>query len=149
MRIVADTSGIVAAVVAAEPEHAACRSVLSEAAEVFVSPCVVTEVCFLLQFGGHAAAVHHFLANLTDGFYEIVPLETRDFATIDALMEKYDGGLKRKRAKPGTLDLADAHNVVIAARRETNLLLTLDQDYRAVKPLAGLPHFALLPDDLG
>jgi predicted nucleic acid-binding protein len=147
MRIVADTSGIVAAIVAAEPAHAACRRVLEEASEVFVSPCVVTETCHLLRAGGHARAVAGFLANLAGGFYELVPLAAEDCGTAAELMDTYQGVLQRKCSKRDTLDLADAHNVIIAGRRQTNALLTLDQDYRFIRPLSGLPYFALLPQD--
>ncbi|MDR1185986.1 MAG: PIN domain-containing protein [Bifidobacteriaceae bacterium] len=149
MRIVADTSGIVAAVVSAEPTHAECRRVLEDATEVFISPCVATETCYLLRAGGHDRAVAGFLANLAQGFYEIVPLAAGDCAPVAALMETYRDALRRKRPKPGTIDLADAHNVVIADRRHTTSLLTLDQDYRFVRPLSGMPFFTLLPEDLG
>jgi predicted nucleic acid-binding protein len=102
----------------------------------------------LLRAGGHEQAVSGFLSNLAEEFYEIVPLTAHDAEQVDALMTVYRDRFSRKRPKPGTLDLADAHNVIIAARIGTTSLLTLDQDYRSVCPLAGLPYFTLLPDDL-
>jgi predicted nucleic acid-binding protein len=57
--------------------------------------------------------------------------------------------MQRKRRKPGSLDLADAMNVVVAAAKGTNLIVATDQDYRRVVPLSGHPAFALLPHDLG
>ncbi|MDR1214428.1 MAG: PIN domain-containing protein [Propionibacteriaceae bacterium] len=149
MRIVADTSGVVAAIVAAEPAHEGCRQALEDASEVFISPCVVTETCYLLRAGGHAGAVSGFLANLAEGFYTIVPLVAEDCGLMDSLLKSYADQLRRQRPKPGTIDVADAHNVVIAAQAETTLLLTLDQDYRAIRPLAGPPFFTLVPADLG
>ncbi|MDR1077726.1 MAG: PIN domain-containing protein [Propionibacteriaceae bacterium] len=148
MRIVADTSGVVAAIVTAEPAHEDCRHALEDASEVFISPCVVTETCYLLQAGGHADAVSGFLTNLADGFYTIIPLKAEDCDLMDSLLKSYADQLRRKRPKPGTIDLADAHNVVIAAQTETTLLLTLDQDYRAIRPLTGPPFFTLVPADL-
>lgn len=47
------------------------------------------------------------------------------------------------------LDLADAVNVVLAARFQTNVVLTLDhRDLRAVRPLTHHAAFRLLPDDV-
>ncbi|WP_407674995.1 PIN domain-containing protein [Phaeacidiphilus oryzae] len=47
------------------------------------------------------------------------------------------------------LNLADAVNVVLAERYETEAVLALDRrDFRAVTPLTGHRAFRLLPDDL-
>lgn len=46
------------------------------------------------------------------------------------------------------LDLADAVNVALAARHQTDTLLILDRlDFRALRPLSHLQAFRLLPDD--
>lgn len=55
--------------------------------------------------------------------------------------------MERKRRKPGSLDLADAMNIVIASRYGINVLLATDQDYRITQPLSGHPYFVLLPHD--
>ncbi|MFT4163948.1 MAG: hypothetical protein QM650_01745 [Microlunatus sp.] len=62
-------------------------------------------------------------------------------------MGRYRGSIQRKRRKPGSFDLTDAMNVVLAAAQGTNLLVATDQDYRAVVPLSGHPAFVLLPYD--
>jgi predicted nucleic acid-binding protein len=47
------------------------------------------------------------------------------------------------------LDLADAVNVVLAERYETDTILTLDRrDFRAIAPLTDHKVFRLFPDDL-
>jgi predicted nucleic acid-binding protein len=55
--------------------------------------------------------------------------------------------MHRKGRKPGSLDLADAMNVVIAGSHGTNLLVATDEDYRTVRPLTGHPGFLLVPRD--
>lgn len=64
-----------------------------------------------------------------------------------ALIKRYEGRMERKRRKPGSLDLADAMNFVVAERYATNLLLATDQDYRVTTPLSGHHYFVILPDD--
>ncbi len=47
------------------------------------------------------------------------------------------------------LDLADAVNVVLAERYETDTILTLDRrDFRTITPLTDHKFFRLFPDDL-
>lgn len=55
--------------------------------------------------------------------------------------------MDRKRRKPGSLDLADAMNVVVAGSLGTNLVVATDQDYRVVEPLSGHGYFTILPAD--
>ncbi|MDR2379546.1 MAG: hypothetical protein LBD70_09015, partial [Bifidobacteriaceae bacterium] len=64
------------------------------------------------------------------------------------LIEQYRGGISRKRPKPGSIDLADAMNVITAAHKQTNVIITADQDYRWIAPTSGHTSFRLLPWDL-
>ena len=147
MRLVADTSAIIAAIVSTEPRHDECLKVLTDATHVFLTDHVATEVCHLLQAAGYGHVVPAFLDDIVDGFYEIVHLDSVDYGTARELILHYEGTIRRKKLKSGSLDLADAMNVVAAARMETTLLASLDQDYRRVSPLNGLQYFTLLPDD--
>ncbi|MBK7821085.1 MAG: PIN domain-containing protein [Tessaracoccus sp.] len=149
MRVIADTGGIVAAINTAEPGHAEFLGVLESASAVFVTPLVVTEVHHVLTSAGLGEAADDFLDDVGGGFYDLVNPSVADFAKASELVQRYRGSMQRKRRKPGSLDLADAMNVVVAAAKGTNLIVATDQDYRRVVPLSGHPAFALLPQDLG
>jgi len=147
MRVVADTSAIIAAIVTSESRHDDCLSVLTEATHAFLTPHVATEVCHLLAAAGYQSAVAGFLDDITNGFFEIVHQEARDYEMAKDLILRYDGKIRRKKLKGGSLDLADAMNVIAAARAETTVIASLDQDYRMITPLTGPRYFTLLPDD--
>ena len=147
MRLIADTGGIVAAMNSAEPDHESYRATLESASMALISPLVVAEVHYLLSTVGAHEAAHGFLEDLAGGFYELAPLSHEDYATAATLIASYEGRMERKRRKPGSLDLADAVNVVIAKRYMTNMILATDQDYRIVTPLSGHHYFVLLPQD--
>lgn len=148
MRLVADTGGIVAAMNSAEPDHELYRATLESAPVAVISPLVVAEVHYLLSSVGAHAAAHDFLEDLAGGFYELASIASEDFAVASGLIRRYEGRMERKRRKPGSLDLADALNIVIANRYATNMILATDQDYRVATPLSGHPYFTLLPTDL-
>lgn len=147
MRLIADTGGIVAAMNTAEPDHKRFLAALESASMAVVSPLVVTEVHYLLSTIGAHEAAHGFLQDLAGGFYEIASPTPDDYATASSLIQRYEGRMERTRRKPGSLDLADAMNIVIARRYATNLLLATDQDYRATVPLSGHHYFVILPQD--
>lgn len=147
MKLIADTGGIVAAMNSAEPDHQSYRSALESASMAAVSPLTVAEVHYLLSTAGAHEAAHDFLEDLAGGFYELAALTSEDYAAAAALIKRYEGRMERKRRKPGSLDLADAMNIVIAKRYATNMILATDQDYRITTPLSGHGYFILLPQD--
>ena len=147
MRLVADTGGIVAAMNSAEPDHELYRDTLESAATAVISPLVVAEVHYLLSTIGAHGAANDFLEDLAGGFYELAAIAPGDYATAAGLIKRYEGRMERKRRKPGSLDLADAVNIVIANRYSTNMILATDQDYRVTTPLSGHHYFVLLPMD--
>jgi len=147
VRLIADTGGIVAAMNAAEPEHESFRATLESASMAVVTPLVVAEVhCVLSSAGAHEAA-NDFLEDLAGGFYELAAVLGENYAVAAALIKRFEGRLERKRRKPGSLDLADAMNIVVAKRYGTNLMLATDQDYRVATPLSGHHYFVILPQD--
>ncbi|MCL2471037.1 MAG: PIN domain-containing protein [Propionibacteriaceae bacterium] len=148
MRLVADTSVIVAAIIRSEPRHDECNALLDQATHAFITPHVTAEVFYLLSAVGHNEAALDFLTDVTDGFYELVNPQPDDYRVARDLVARYGGQLVRKRPKPGSLDLADAMNTVVAAKQETTIIATLDQDYRQIEPLNGPKFFTLLPDDI-
>lgn len=147
MRLIADTGGIVAAMNTAEPQHEQFLTTLESASIAVISPLVVAEVHYLLSTVGAHEAAHDFLQDLAGGFYELAAPNAEDYSAAADLIKRYEGRMERKRRKPGSLDLADAMNIVIAKNYATNLLLATDQDYRVTTPLTGHHYFVILPQD--
>jgi predicted nucleic acid-binding protein len=147
VKLVADTGGIVAAMNSAEPDHELYRAALESAATAVISPLVVAEVHYLLSTIGAHGAANDFLEDLAGGFYELAAIAAEDYAVAAALIKRYEGRTERKRRKPGSLDLVDAVNIVLAHRHSTNLILATDQDYRVTTPVSGHHYFVLLPMD--
>jgi predicted nucleic acid-binding protein len=148
VRVIVDSGGAIAAMNTAEPRHKEFYGVLSRASAAVISPLVIAEVHYLLNAGGVPDAAAAFLEDVAGGFYEIAAPVAEDYAQAARLIVQYEGKMERKRRKPGSLDLADAVNVVLAQRHATSLLLATDQDYRHVMPLTGHPYFRILPYDL-
>ena len=147
MRLVADTSVIIAAILESEPRHVESNRVLTQATHVFLTPHVSAEVYYLLAAAGYHQAAQCFLSDISGGFYELVNPDAADYEVAKELIQHYEGKTHRKKPKSGSLDMADAMNVIAAARQETTMIATLDQDYRIVKPLSGPAYFTLVPDD--
>ena len=143
MIVIADTSGLFAAFDKSQPDHSAARSVMLDE-HLLISPLVLTELDHLTRrdLGFHASVsiMDALAARMESGQYRLAAIQVADLR-----------GAQRVRMAYASLelDLADALNVVLAERHQTNLLLTLDhRDFRTVKPLS--PRFAafqLLPTD--
>ena len=144
MIVVADTSGIIAASDRNARESAACQGVLRDAGTVIVSPLVLTEVDHLAKarLGGRArTAIIDFILGQVRQSRFLIP-ET-GLEVLGA------GRMTQQRYASLDLDLADAVNVVLAAKYRTHTVLTLDRrDFRAIRPLTPHKWFRLLPDDL-
>jgi uncharacterized protein len=142
--VIADTSGIIAASDRNTPERSACERVLREAGTVVISPLVLAEVDHLAKarFGSHARSVIiNFIRERARQSRFEIPATGID--VLDA------AGEVQVRYADLDLDLADAVNVVLAARYRTNDVLTIGRrDFRAIRPLTPHRWFRLLPDDL-
>lgn len=147
MRLVADTGGIVAAMNSAEPGHDRFRATLESASLAVITPLVIAEVHYLLSAAGQHEAAHDFLDDVAGGFYELAAPTPEDYGAAAGLIKRYQGRMERKRRKPGSLDLADAMNIVTANRYATNILLATDAGYRVTTPLSGHHYFVILPQD--
>lgn len=142
--VVADTSGLLAALDSAHPEHQGATEALMAAGLLVMSPLLLAEIDHVAtrELGREAAA------SAVDDIRRwmrvsriIVPEVTEThLATAQAVRARYRGL---------DLDLADAVNVALAADYDTDAVLTLDRrDFRAVRPLGRHKSFRLLPDDL-
>jgi predicted nucleic acid-binding protein len=148
MRLVVDSGGIVAALNEDEPDSARFADALAQATSAFITPLVIAETHYVLSSQGARDAADDLLRDVAAGFFELIQPTARDYAAAADLIQHYAGQMQRKRRKPGSLDLADAMNVVIAGRVGTNLILSTDQDYRSVRPLTGQPAFIVVPYDV-
>lgn len=144
MIVIGDTSGVVAAINSADPEHHAARSAWRQASTTIVSPLVFLEIeHIMVREGGRSAAyaVNDWLLEQTETLRVQVPeVSAMTLGRARRVQDRY----ARLR-----LDLTDAVNVVLAEAYETPAVLTLDRrDFRAVRPLTDHEGFLLLPDDL-
>lgn len=143
MIVVADTSGLLAAVDDGHPDGPAARRALDEAGTLIVSPMLLSELDHVARRVLGREAAHQViddLARWTKAGRVVLPRITPDgLQTAQAVRVRY-ADLR--------LDLADAFNVVLAAEFNTDAVLTLDRrDFRAVTPLTHHEAFRLLPDD--
>ena len=144
MIIIGDTSGLIAALNIANPEHQAARVALREASVTVVSPLVFAEIEHVITRNtdrNTAGQINDWLLQQEGAMRILVPevaaSTLRKARTVQALYADL------------RLDLADAVTVVLAEQYETDSVLTLDRrDFRAVRPLSSHPAFRLLPDDL-
>jgi uncharacterized protein len=141
--IIADTSGIIAASDRNSDDFAACRSVLQEAGTVVISPLVLAEVDHLAKarFGSPArSAIIDFIVKESVIERILIPATGPEVLQPARAVQRQYADLD--------LDLADAVNVVLAARHATIDLLTLDErGFRAIRPLTSHRWFRLLPHD--
>jgi predicted nucleic acid-binding protein len=138
MTLVCDTSGLVAAYDVNDKSHQDVVDFLDDVREpLVVSPFVAAEVDYLLM--KYAGTADPFIADLADGVYQLEFVSRPDLVEIAELNARY---------RDLKLGLADASNVVLAARHVTTRLLTFDRrDFRAVTPLRAGDAFVLLPEE--
>lgn len=142
--VVADTSGLLAALDSTHPEHQGASEALMTAGLLVMSPLLLAEIDHVATHElGRDAAV-----NAVDDIRRWMRVSR---VVVPEITETHLGTAQSLRARYGSLDLdlADAVNVALAADYDTDAVLTLDRrDFRAVRPLGRHKCFRLLPDDL-
>ena len=141
--VVADTSGLLAALDGTHPAGAAARTVLDEAGTLIVSPVLLAELDHVGTRVLGAAATYEAIDDLARwSRSERVVLPTITVDVLDTAQQV------RARYAGLRLDLAGAVNVALAAQYRTNAILTLDhRDYRTISPLTAHGAFLVLPED--
>lgn len=144
MIVIGDTSGLVAALNASDPEHETARNALRRAALTVVSALVLLEIEFVITRNADRRTAHTandwLLAQERTGRVTIPAVSAATLRKARVVQDRYAAL---------SLDLTDAVNVVLAEEHETETILTLDRHaFRAITPLTGAHHFRLLPDDL-
>lgn len=141
--VVADTSGLVAALDAKHPEGRRANEVLDRAGMLVVSPVLLSELDHVATRVLGRTAAHQAVDDIrrwARAGRVVLPTITAD--TLDIAQQV------RNRYTDLDLDLADAVNVALAAEFRTDAVLTLDQrDFRTVAPLTPHPAFRVLPFD--
>jgi predicted nucleic acid-binding protein len=142
--VVADTSGLLAALDSAHPEHHAANEAIMAAGLLVMSPLLLAEIDHVAtrELGREAAV---------SAIDDIRHWMRRGRTSVPEITEDHLGVAQSVRARYAglDLDLADAVNVALAADYNTDAILTLDRrDFRAVRPLGRYKAFRVLPDDL-
>lgn len=134
--ILVDTGPLVAAADAEDQLHELCAEALQRAEPpLLVSGPVIAEVCYLLVRAGGPGAEAPFLRSFHDGFLTLVDLEPEDLVRAADLVERY---------ADLPLDAADACTVALAERLDVGDVITIDNDFRVVRP-AHVEAFSIAP----
>lgn len=136
--ILADTSGIFAALDRSQRSHETARAVVETGEPLVISPFVLAELDYLLSTRISLLASIELLRDVEEGAYELAAFTSRDVGDARGIIMRYhDLGI----------GLADASIVVLAGRYACDRVLTLDErHFRALKTTDGLA-FTLLPAD--
>ena len=142
--VVADTSGLLAALDSTHPEHGAANEAIMAAGLLVMSPLLLAEIDHVAtrELGREAAI---------SAVDDIRRWMGRGRVVVPEITEDHLGAAQSVRARHAALnlDLADAVNVALASDYDTDAILTLDRrDFRALRPLSRHKAFRLLPDDL-
>lgn len=106
---------------------------------LLLSPFIVAELDYLLLTRHGRRSESLFLSDVARGVYRLEHISAHDIDVAEEYLARYEAL---------ELGVADASNVVIAARHKTAKILTLDErHFRAITPLTGEPSFVLLPGD--
>jgi predicted nucleic acid-binding protein len=139
--VVVDTAPVVALADKRDPLHRRIDEILgTEIGELVIPAPAIAEIDYLLgrRLGRQSRLA--FLDDLVAGRFTVADLDSGDYAVIAELERQYhdvDAGL------------TDLSAIVVAARYQTNHLVTFDQrHFRTLRPLEG-GHFTLLPSDEG
>jgi predicted nucleic acid-binding protein len=142
--VVADTSGLLAALDDDHPAQRRAADVLQQAGTVVISPVLLGELDHVarrvLGRAAASAAIDDIRRWARAGRAVVAPIDADALDMAQSVRAQY---------ADLDLDLADAINVAVAADYRTNAILTLDhRDFRAVRPLTRHEAFLLLPGDL-
>jgi hypothetical protein len=137
--ILIDTSGLIAALDATEPNHAAAANALrTSGAPRILSPFVLAELDYLLAKRVSVAVARSVTEQVAQGAYQLEPFTIDDVAAAVRVMDRFP---------KLDLGLADASIVVLAERHAVRDVLTLDQrHFRVLRAPRDRP-FRLLPAD--
>lgn len=136
--IALDTGGLYALLDSSDSYHEAAHRVLADYdAPLLLSPLILAETDYLVAKRLGRRAERTFLAEVTDKVYRLVGFDDEDMESAAELVNTYNDM---------DIGIADASVAVIAARYRTVDLLSVDQHFRALRPLWGAAFRLLLRD---
>jgi predicted nucleic acid-binding protein len=140
--VIGDTSALIAFFNESDRHHQAVRQGIAATGHLVVSPCVLTELDYLIairQGPRTAKSVLSYVAGrVAAGRWEVPDIGSLLLAAHATLDDYPDIGL------------ADAMNVVLAREFRTDVIATFDyRHFRMVRPLTPHDAFRLLPNDIG
>jgi uncharacterized protein len=138
---IADTSALIALFNATDRNHELVRTGIGRVGHLVVSPCVLTELDYLIATrsgrGPARAALAYINGRVATGRWE-VPSIAPNLVAAHTLLGDYP-----------SIGLADAMNVVLAMAYNTDVVATMDRrHFRMIRPLTRHDSFRLLPDDV-
>ncbi len=135
--MIIDTSALLAYFDSDEPDHEAVSAVLGDTVEpLVVSPYVVAELDYLVASRLGVSAELAVLAELAGGAWDLPAIDSEGLSQAREIIERY---------ADQRIGVADASNVVLAARYRTRTIVTLDRrHFDVLRPLAG-GRFLVLP----
>jgi uncharacterized protein len=135
--LIVDTSALLAFFDTDEPDHQVVSKILGAATEpLVVSPYVVAELDYLVASRSGTSAELAVLTELAAGAWDLPAFGAEDLASARSVVERY---------ADQRIGVADASNVILAARYHTRTIVTLDRrHFDVVRPLGG-GRFTVLP----
>ncbi|MFY9845842.1 MAG: PIN domain-containing protein [Terriglobales bacterium] len=134
-RVLIDTGPLVAIMSRSDQYHQTCVAALHELpGPLFSCWPVITEAAWLLR--RHPGAVQQLLGSISEGFLELLPLQTAEAEKIGKLMEKY------RNIRP---QLADAALLHLAERDGFDVIFTLDRRDFSVFQAGHKRSFRIVP----
>lgn len=135
--MIIDTSALLAYFDTDEPDHEAVSDVLDDTVEpLVVSPYVVAELDYLVASRLGVSAELAVLAELAGGAWDLPSIDGPGLSQARAVIERY---------ADQRIGVADASNVVLAARYRTRTIVTLDhRHFDVLRPLGG-GRFIVVP----
>ena len=135
--MIIDTSALLAYFDTDEPDHVAVTAILDDTDEpLVVSPYVLAELDYLVATRLGVAAELAVLAELAGGAWDLPSIDAEGLGDARSVVERY---------ADQRIGVADASNVVLAARYRTQTIVTLDhRHFDVLRPLAG-GQFTVLP----
>jgi predicted nucleic acid-binding protein len=135
--VIVDTGPLVAAANRKEPDHAACRDLLTKAPHQLTIPAlVVAEATFMIERAGGPRAEARFVRSLRSDRFRIETPTDDDLARAADLIEHY---------ADLPLGGTDATVIALAERLGENEVATLDHRHFSVVRPRHVPAFTLLP----
>lgn len=137
--VVADTSGLLAALDSTHPEHQGANEAIMAAGLLVMSPLLLAEL-------DHVATRELSREAAISAVGDVRRWMQANRVVVPEITEAHLAAAQSLRARCGTLvlDLADVVNVALASDHDTDTVITLDRrDFRALRPLG---HALRLPD---